>query len=53
MNGELTFPKQKIGFGEQGQTLKKTTICLKGLAVDTMLNSEALRNTYALTKKNQ
>jgi hypothetical protein len=38
LNGELSFPKQKIGAGEQGWTLKKTTICLKGLAVDTALN---------------
>lgn len=51
LNGELTFPKQKIGFGEQGQTLKKTTICLKGLAVETALNQEALRNTYAIVKQ--
>ena len=48
LNGELTFPKQKTGYGEQGRTLKKTTLCLKGLAVDTILNQEALRNTYAL-----
>ena len=51
LNGELTFPKQKFGFGEQGWTLKKTTICLKGLAVDTILNQEALRNTYAITRR--
>ena len=48
LNGELNYPKQKVGFGEQGRTLKKTTLCLKGLAVDTLLNQEALRNTYAL-----
>lgn len=48
LNGELNYPKQKFGSGEQGLTLKKTTICLKGLAVESLLNQEALRNTYAL-----
>ena len=42
-----------MGFGEQGRIMKKTALCLKGLAVETELNAEALRNTYSLTRAAQ
>ena len=48
LNGELQVQKKTMGFGEQGRLMKKTQLCLKGLAVETDLNPEAIRNTYSL-----
>ena len=48
LNGELQVQKKTMGFGEQGRLMKKTALCLKGLAVETDLNPEAIRNTYSL-----
>ena len=48
LNGELQHTKKTLGYGEQGRTMKKTLLCLKGLKVESMLSQEAIRNTYAL-----
>ena len=39
-----------MGYGEQGRIMKKTALCLKGLSVETELNSEAIRNTYSIVQ---
>mmetsp|Transcript_35216 Transcript_35216/g.46385 ORF Transcript_35216/g.46385 Transcript_35216/m.46385 type:complete len:144 (+) Transcript_35216:330-761(+) len=48
LNGELQVQKKTMGYGEQGRLMKKTALCLKGLAVEADLNPEAIRNTYSL-----
>jgi hypothetical protein len=48
LNGEVQLIKKTHGYGEQGRTIKKTIICLKCINVETTLNQEALRSTYAL-----
>ena len=48
LNGELQNVKKTIGYGEQGRMMKKTLLCLKGLKVETMLDQEAIRNTYSI-----
>jgi hypothetical protein len=37
LNGELQHTKKTMGYGEQGRTMKKTLLCLKGLKVETSL----------------
>ena len=48
LNGEVQLIKKTHGFGEQGRTIKKTIICLKCINVESNLNLEALRNTFAM-----
>ena len=50
LNGELQVQKKTMGYGEQGRIMKKTALCLKGLSVETELNSEATRNTYTIVQ---
>ena len=35
LNGELQLQKKTHGYGEMGRMMKKTCLCLKGLAVET------------------
>ena len=50
LNGELLVHKKTMGHAEQGRIMKRTAICLKGLSVETELNSEATRNTYTIVQ---